>query len=158
MRRAVVGALLLCALVSGQVLAWQRGQPSKPAGTSGVDIVQSIGCVERRDGTPETWWLARAVDPRSTQPGVFSVPQVEAAKALRPGERTFQLVGTADFLDTESLLKSGQRREFTTAENANATGELRAGRKVLVKGMLVTAGDAPRINLLNVVNLAESCE
>ena len=158
MRRAIAGTVLLCALASGHVSAGQRARTPDAANTPAVEIVQSVGCAERRDGAPETWWLARAIDPRATQPGVFSVAQVEAAKALRPGERTFQLVGTADFLDTESLLRSGRRREFTTAQTANATGELRAGRRVLVKGMLVPASEVPRINLLNVVGVSDSCE
>src|SRR6185436_5141946 len=54
-----------------------RGTPSgeKPA----VDVVQTVGCVERRDGNPETWSLTRAADPRTVQPGVFSTGQVDAA-------------------------------------------------------------------------------
>ena len=125
----------------------------KPA----VDVVQSVGCVERRDGNPETWWLTRAVDPRVAQPGVFSTTQIDTARALPLGANTFQLVGVADFLDSEGLLKSGRRREFTTPQNANATGEIRPGRKVLVKGMFITSGETKRINLLNVIGLADSC-
>ena len=119
--------------------------------------MQSVGCVERRDGNPETWWLTRAVDPRVAQPGVFSTAQIDTARGVPPGTNTFQLVGVADFLDTEGLLKSGRRREFTTAQNANATGDIRPGRKVLVKGMFITTGETKRINLLNVIGLADSC-
>jgi hypothetical protein len=133
-----------------------RGTPSgeKPA----VDVVQTVGCVERRDGNPETWSLTRAADPRTVQPGVFSTGQVDAAKGAPLGANTFQLIGVADFLDTEGLLKSGRRREFTSAQSANATGELRTGRKVLVKGMFITSTDPKRINLLNVVALSDSCD
>ena len=31
------------------------------------------------------------------------------------------------------------------------------GRKVLVKGMFITTGEVKRINLLNVIGLADSC-
>jgi len=150
----VVGVV---ALITSSSVAAQRGRQANPAEKPAVDVVHSVGCVERKDGNPETWWITRAADPRVTQPGVFSVAQVDAAKAVAPGANTFQLVGVADFLDVDGLLKSGRRREFTTAENANATGELRPGRKVLVKGMFITSGESKRINLLNVVGLADSC-
>ena len=64
----------------------------------------------------------------------------------------------ADFLDAESLLKSGQRKDFTSSETVNATNQLRAGHRVLVKGMLIDAPDQKRINLLSVVALADTCE
>jgi hypothetical protein len=151
-------ALLVAALSSSPVLfAAQRGRQTTPREKPAVDVVQSVGCVERRDGSPETWWLARAVEPRVVQPGIFSTPQIDNARGLSLGTNSFQLVGVADFLDTEGLLKSGRRREFTTPQNANATGEIRPGRKVLVKGMFITAGETKRINLLNVVSLADSC-
>jgi hypothetical protein len=159
MRTAGVIAATLCAVLSGPVVAAQaqRDRRTTPQEDPAIDIVQTAGCVERRAGTPETWWLARAADTRVTQAGVFSTAQIEAAKALPPGAQTFQLVGVADFLDTEGLLKSGRRQEFTTPENANATGALRVGRKVLVKGMFITSGEVKRINLLNAVSLADTC-
>jgi hypothetical protein len=123
-----------------------------------VDIVQSVGCAERRSGAPESWWLTRAVDPRVTQPGLFNTNQVDEARKASLGSLSFQLVGVTDFLTPEELLKSGQRREFTTPETANATGQLRHGHKVLVKGMLIDAPDQKRINLLSVVGLADTCQ
>ena len=147
----------LCAALSVPVLAGQRDRRTTPQQNPTVDIVQTVGCVERRSGTPDTWWLTRAADTRVAAAGVFSAAQIAAAKELPLGGRSLQLVGVADFLDTDGLLKSGNRQEFTDAQTANATGELRPGRKVLVKGMLVTAGEGQRINLLNVVGLADSC-
>ena len=135
----------------------QRGRQTNPGEKPAVDVVQTVGCVERRDGNPEMWMLTRAGDPRTVQPGVFSTGQVDAAKSVPLGANSFQLIGVADFLDADGLLKSGRRREFTSAQNANATAELRVGRKVLVKGMLITTSDPRRINLLNVVGLADSC-
>lgn len=135
----------------------QRGRQTRPGEKPAVDVVQSIGCVERHDGSPETWWLTKAADPRVTQPGVFSTGQVDTARGAALGANTFELVGVADFLDADGLLKSGRRREFTTSQNVNATGQIRPGRKILVKGMYITTGETKRINLLNVISLADSC-
>ena len=155
LRPLVVGVALAAAFSASAVgQRRQGGSAEKPK----VDIVQTVGCAERKDGAPETWWLSRAADTRPTQAGVFSVSQINAAKAMPLGTSTFQLVGVADFLDKEGLLRSGHRQEFTTADTANATGELRSGRRLLVKGLLVDAGDVKRINLLAVIALAESCE
>jgi len=156
-----IGRTLYAACIAALFLphdaAAQRGRQTNPGEKHDVDIVQSVGCVERRDGSPETWWLTKAVDPRVTQPGIFSAPQIDNARGLTLGTNTFQLVGVADFLDADGLLKSGRRRDFTTPQNANATGDLRPGRKVLVKGMFITTGETKRINLLNVIGLADSC-
>lgn len=131
-----------------------------------VDVVQSVGCAERKPGSlrgggpgteNDSWWINRASEPRTAPPGIFNTTQVEAAKSVPLGTNTFQLVGVADFLEPEALLSSGQRKEFTTPENANATGQLRAGRKILIKGMLVEAGEAKRINLLTVIALSDTC-
>lgn len=150
---AVAFALLFG--ISSTALA-QRGRQGGAGEKPKVDVVQSVGCAERRTGNQETWWLARASDPTVAQAGIFSTPQVEAAKNVRLGANSFQLIGVADFLDTEGLLRSGQRREFTTHETANATGQLREGRKVLVKGLLID-GDVKRVNLLAVIALSDSC-
>jgi hypothetical protein len=150
--------VLACVLALSSVDARaQRNRGNSSGEKPTVEVVQSVGCVERKQGNPDTWWLSRASEPRVTQPGVFAVSQIDAARRVELGSSTFQLVGVADFLDADGLLKSGQRREFTNAQNANATGELKAGRKVLVKGMFITRGDTKRINLLNLISLAESC-
>ena len=122
-----------------------------------VEIVITLGCAEERAGTPPTWWLRRAAEPEIVKGGVFDTTQIEEAKGSTLGAREFQLVGVADFLDTESLLEWGGRSEFTTVEQANATGELRNGRTVLVKGLLIEANPVPRINLLAVIGLADDC-
>ena len=63
----------------------------------------------------------------------------------------------ADFLTPEGLLRSGDRALFTTPEQVNATGELRDGRTVLVKGLLIETDAAPRLNLVAVVGLGDKC-
>ena len=87
--------------------------------------------------------------------------QVEEAKEQPLGSREFQLIGVAEFLDAESLLSFGDRAQFTRADQVNATNELREGRMVLVKGLLIEAGTSAgattRINLLAVVGLADGC-
>ena len=130
-----------------------QGQRPEPQ----VEIVQTVGCVELRNGDDATWWLTRAADPTETRARVFNENQVEEAKETALGSREFQLVGVAEFLDAESLLNFGDRAQFTTADQVNATNELRVGHTVLVKGLLIEAGAVTRINLLAVVGLADVC-
>ena len=134
-----------------------RSQESDEGEKPQVEIVKTLGCAEKRSGSPATWWLTHAVEPEVVKGGVFDTTQVEEAKSSPLGTREFQLIGVADFLDAESLLEWGRRSEFTTADQANATGELREWRTVLVKGLLIDADPVPRINLLVVVGLAEDC-
>ena len=153
-RTALTAAALLIVVGPMAVLGQRRGEPEvEPQ----VEIVQTSGCVDRRDGDPASWWLTRATEPEVSRRGVFNETQVEEAREITAGSREFQLVGVADFLDAESLLAWGERAKFTTREQVNATKELREGRTVLVKGLLIEAEPSPRINLLAVVGLADDC-
>ena len=147
------------ALVLGAIaaLSWPAATEGQQRPEPQVEIVQTVGCVEERGGDPATWWLTRAVEPTVIRAGVFNENQVEEAKAAGLGSSAFQLIGVADFLDAESLLRFGDRAQFTTPEQVNATGELGEGRTVLVKGLLIEDGGASRINLLAVVGLADEC-
>ena len=122
-----------------------------------AEIVQTVGCVERGDGE-NTWRLTRAADPETTRFGVFDTARVDKARETARGSREFRLIGAADFLTPEGLLRSGDRALFTTPEQINATGELRVGRTVLVKGLLIEPEGEPRINLVAVGGLADTCE
>ncbi len=122
-----------------------------------VQIVQTVGCVEQRGDDAGGWWLTRAAEPTVVKPGVFDETQVEEANDTAPGSREFQLIGVAEFLDAKSQLEWGDRAEFTTADQVNATNELREGRTVLVKGLLIDPDGDARINLLSVVGLADTC-
>ncbi len=155
--RTVFSLALLMAAAWPMAALGQRQASAKTSETQ-VEIVQAVGCAEQRDNGATGWWLARAVDPEVSKAGVFNVDQVEEAKSAALGSGELELIGVADFLDADSLLSFGERAEFTTPEQANATGELRAGRKVLVKGLLIEAQPARRINLLAVVALADSCD
>ncbi len=155
-------AHIVAALAVGVALPWPAAaqrQSQPPGEKPKAPIVQGVGCAEQRPGTPATWWLVRASSADPAPPGPFHISQVEKAKGATPGTNVFRLIGETDFLSVEELLKSGERSRFTTAETANASGQLRAGRKVLVKGLIVTGdvGTEPRINLMSVVSLADSC-
>ena len=106
---------------------------------------------------PAAGWLTRAAEPTVVRPGVFDETQVEEAQDTAPGSREFQLIGVAEFLDAKSQLEWGDRAQFTTADQVNATNELRKGRTVLVKGLLIDPDGDARINLLSVVGLADTC-
>jgi len=123
-----------------------------------VQIVQTVGCVEQRGDDAGGWWLTRAAEPTVVKPGVFDETQVEEAQNTETGSREFQLIGAAEFLDAKSQLEWGDRAQFTTAEQVNATNELRKGRTVLVKGLLIDPDGDARINLLSVVGLADTCQ
>ena len=151
---ALAGLVIAAATLPLSVAAEQRraASPRKPQ----AEIVSTVGCVERGAGE-DTWRLTRAADPETTRPGVFNTAQVDDARQTARGSREFRLVGVADFLTAEGLLRSGDRALFTTPEQINATGELREGRTVLVKGLLIDPDGEPRINLLAVVGLADTC-
>jgi hypothetical protein len=105
--------------------------------------------------------LTRAAEPTVTNDDVFNENEVEAARSAALGSGEFQLIGVADFLDAASLLRFGDRAEFTTDDQVNATNQLRQGGTALIKGLLI-ADDArqdasARINLLMVVALADGC-
>lgn len=150
-------AVLLLAAAVWLAPASTRGQRvDATSGAPAVEIVHTVGCVERRAGEAE-WWLARAAEPTVTEAGVFDEDEVNEARAQALGTHEFHLVGVADFLGAEALLRSFDRSSFTTPDQVNATGELRAGRTVLIKGLLIESDDAARINLLSVVGLADTC-
>ena len=154
--RTGVGLASIAVLVGSVAVRAQRPTaPKKPKVQ--VEIVKTLGCVEKRAGDPATWWLTRASEPEVVGGGVFNANQVEKAKGEALGTGELQLIGVADFLDAESLLQWGERARFTKPEQVNATGELREGRTVLVKGLLIEAEPESRVNLLAVVGLAEDC-
>jgi len=156
------GSVLSAVFVIGaawppRMLAQDAGQTAVTAKAK-VDVVQTVGCVERRNGQQPTWWLTRAAPATVSREGVFNRAQIEEAKkASTLGSREFHLVGVPEFLDADGLLRSGDRARFTKPEQVNATGELREGRTVLVKGLLIDAGTESRINLLAVVGIADAC-
>ena len=155
-RQLALGSLVVAVAWSPLPVAGEQRQAA--SGTKPqAEIVQTVGCVERGAGE-NTWRLTRATDPETTRFGVFDTAQVDEAREAARGSREFRLIGVADFLTPEGLLRSGDRALFTTPEQINATGELREGRTVLVKGLLIDPEGEPRINLVAVVGLADICE
>ena len=119
------------------------------------DIVQMVGCVEHRSDA--SVWLTKASTPTVARRGVVDHTQVDAALTSDLGNDSFRLIGEADFLSAEGLLRTGERSAFTSPEQVNATGGLRAGRKVLIKGLLIESDNESRVNLLAVVALSDTC-
>ena len=153
-----LGGVAALALWPGVLPAVDAATPQTPQArrTPQVEMVQAVGCVEQRIG--KSWWLTQASEPEVSPPGVFNQVQVDAVlAALALGTRDFELVGVAEFLDAEGLLATGNRADFTSPDQVNATGELRQGRTVLVKGLLIEADGVSRVNLTTVVGLAERC-
>jgi hypothetical protein len=155
-------------VIGAQVTYAQQRRGEASAGVPKVGVVQSIGCVERRSGNGpggrgprseiDTWWLIRAAEAKATETTFFNATDVEEAKSVALGTNAYQLIGVADFLDAEGLLQEGQRSQFTTRETANASGQLREGRKVAVKGLFIDAGGQTRINLTQVISVSDTCQ
>jgi len=102
--------------------------------------------------------LTNATDGIESKVLFMSGKEIEDAKKKALGKNRYILLGTPEFLTKEELLKQGQRAEFTRPEVANATGQLQDGRKLIVKGLLITAPNEKRLNLVAVQPLADSCK
>lgn len=153
--RFVYVAVMILGAAGWSTAGQQRSPPGAQVKPK-VDIVQTVGCVEHRTANGGQWWLTSATDPTVSREGVFTTVDIDTAKKAPRGTRAFRLIGEADYLDAEGLLKTQRRAEFTRAEQVNAPGVLRDGRTVLVKGLLITGGEE-RINLLQVAAVADSC-
>jgi hypothetical protein len=139
------------------VLHAQARRPPIAVGKPKVDLVDVVGCVERTAGVAGAWWLRNAATPKVTTVGFVTATDVESAKSLPLGANSFELIGVTDFLDPDALLQDPDRSKFVKPESANATGQLRPGRKVLVKGLILEADGQKRINLTQVIGLADAC-
>jgi hypothetical protein len=150
--RAVVGLLAVAVSALSARVDAQQADVSKPA----VPLVSVVGCAQR---TPQgAWTLTNATDGIESRVLFMSAKEIEAARKQALGTNRYTLLGTPEFLTKEELLKSGQRAEFTRPEVANATGQLQDGRKVFVKGLLITAPNERRLNLVAVQQLADTCK
>src|SRR5439155_1354277 len=92
--------------------------------TQGQALLRTVsvgGCASRTaDGS---WVLTNATNGVETKQLFMSAKEIEDARKLAPGSNRYVLVGTADFVNKEELLKQGQRAEFTRPQVANATGQ-----------------------------------
>ena len=153
-RRRDLGVLVLvlCGLTAGLRAQQQESDLSKPK----VPIVTVVGCASRAaDGA---WLLTNATDGIESRVLFLSAKEIEESKKKPFGNNRYKLLGTAEFLTKEDLLNYEQRKEFTRPEVANATGQLQEGRKLVVKGLLITVPNEKRLNLVSVQQLADTCK
>ena len=152
-RRAFgVLALVVCGLTAGIRAQQQQSDLSKPK----APLVSVVGCASR---TAEgTWMLTNATDGIESKVLFMSAKEIEEAKKKALGNNRYKLLGTPEFLTKEELLQDEQRAQFTRPPVANATGQLRDGRKLIVKGLLITAPNEERLNLVSVQQLADTCK
>lgn len=147
-----IGVLVLGWGLAAGVHAQERGEAAKPK----VPLVSVVGCASRLpDGS---WLLTEATDGAETKQLFTSAKELEEAKKKPRGKNRYKLVGTADFGPKEELLKQQQRAEFTRPDAVNATGELQAGRRLAVKGLLVDAPKERTLNLVSVIKIADTCK
>lgn len=142
---------LVCGLAVG-IRAQKESDVSKPE----APLVTVVGCASLApDGT---WMLTNATDGTETRQLFSSAKEIEEAKKRALGRNRYKLIGTTDFLTKEELLKNEVRRQFTRPEVANATGQLQNGKKLVVKGLLITAPNEQRLNLVSVQQLSDTCK
>ena len=99
----------------------------------------------------------RSASPKTTTAGFVTAKDVDSAKSLPLGSNSFLLIGAVDFLDADALVKIQSDRNSRRLRRRMATAQLRAGRKVLVKGLLLDGEGQKRINLTQVISLADVC-
>ena len=145
-------ALAACGLHAGIYAQPQQADVSRPT----VPLVSAVGCALRT--SEGAWMLTNATDGIETRVLFASAKEIEEARKRALGNNRYRLLGTPEFLTKEELLKSGQRAEFTRPDVANATGQLQDGRKLFVKGLLITAPNEKRLNLVGVQQLADTCK
>ena len=147
----VLAALLYASAPS----IWARQQESdlsKPK----VPLVSVVGCATHT--VEGTWMLTNATDGVESKALFMSAKEIEEAKKKALGKTQYKLLGTLEFLTKEEVLKDPLRAKFTRPDVANATGQLQDGRKLLVKGLLITAPNEKRLNLVAVQQLADTCK
>ncbi len=124
--------------------------------TPTVEIVRAVGCASA-GSAPGDWTLTNATEPTVVTSPFTSTTEIEELATEPLANKTYKLLGTAEFVSVERLLRQSQRAEFTAGESANTTGTLRDGYKVVVRGLLLDPDGDVRINLTSVQILAESC-
>lgn len=149
-RLVIVGMACACGPAAG--LEAQQGEKDK----SKVDLVSVVGCATHR--TDGAWVLTNAGEATVVTQASVTAKELEAARAQPLGKSRYQLVGTAEFGSAEELVRNPLRAEFTTKGTANTTGQLEEGRKVIVKGLLISAPTEKRLNLTSVQRLSDSCK
>ena len=149
-----LGVLVL--VLGGSTTGIRAQQRQSDLSKPKVPLVSVVGCASR---TAEgTWMLTNATEGIESRVLFLSAKEIEESRKTALGKNQYKLLGTPEFLTKEELLKSGQRAEFTRPEVANATGQLQDGRKLIVKGLLITDPSEKRLNLVSVRQLADTCK
>ena len=152
MKGMVVAILVAWLGTSASGIGAQRQILNTPT----VEIVRAVGCASA-GSAPGDWTLTNATEPTVVESPFTSTTEIEELATEPLANKTYKLLGTAEFVSVERLLRQSQRAEFTAGESANATGTLRDGYKVVVRGLLLDPDGNARINLTSVQILAESC-
>lgn len=121
-----------------------------------IEIVRAVGCASA-SSAPGDWTLTNATEPTVVRSPFTSTTELQELATEPLANKTYKLLGTVEFVSVERLLRRSPRAEFTAGESANATGTLRDGYKVVVRGLLLDPDGNVRINLTSVQILAESC-
>ncbi len=152
MKGMVVAILVAWLGTSASGIGAQRQILNTPT----VEIVRAVGCASA-GSAPGDWTLTNATEPTVVTSPFTSTTEIEELATEPLANKTYKLLGTAEFVSVERLLRQSQRAEFTAGDSANATGALRDGYKVVVRGLLLDPDGNARINLTSVQILAESC-
>lgn len=121
-----------------------------------IIIVRAVGCASA-GSAPGDWTLTKATEPTVVTSPFTSTTEIEELATEPLANKAYKLLGTAEFVSVERLLRQSQRAEFTAGKSVNATGTLRDGYKVVVRGLLLDPDGNARINLTSVQALAQSC-
>jgi hypothetical protein len=143
--------ILLCGFSVG-VGAQKQSGSSKPS----IPIVSVVGCASRMPDN--TWMLTNASEAAVSDRLFTTAKEIEEAKKQALGTNHYKLIGTNEFVTKDELLKDQTRAAFTSPTLANATGQLQDGRRLVVKGLLITTSNEKRLNLVSVQQLADSCK
>ena len=145
--RALVAVVVVGAVSAGTAQDTDLTKPTVP-------IVQTVGCASVEGAT---WFLTNAAEPTATEAPFATDAEIAEAREASLGAARFQLIGVAEFLDVNGLLDQFQRADFTARDSVNATGQLIAGHRIAIKGLLIADTGQGRINLTSVFDLGEHC-
>jgi hypothetical protein len=105
-------------------------QPPASTSSQKIDIVSVTGCL--REQTPNTWVLVNATDPVASNAN--APPPKEIPSVAPVGKNEFRLIGVSEF---------------------NLPGH--KDHTVIVKGLLIKASPASRLNITSITQVAPSC-
>ena len=118
-------------------------------------VVMVVGCAGET-ARSQVWVLSHAGERSESSSAGITTREKEQLAARPLGHATYELIGVADFVDSDKSRAIGVRGQILLASRVNATGVLAQGRKVAVKGLYIES-TPPRINLLSAVTLGPGC-